>query len=173
DWNYVNPFNRIVSGGCTVGPGALPPTSNPFAFPTNGIARLPFSAPGTVTRPASFGSYVPCAGFSQGADGILDVFKEKVRFGLMTFDTHVHPGTGLTDSKNSDVASGFKGTWSYYLNNEAATGRPANCSTDQPQEVGARNAAAPPWEGRLVAFGPSDASATDLLTRNERIQEVF
>lgn len=173
DWNYVNPFNRIVSGGCTVGPGVVPPTSAPYSYPTNGVARLNFTAPSTVVRPTSFGSYVPCAGFSQGVDGILDVFKEKVRFGLMTFDTHVDAGTGLTASNNMDVSTGFRGTWSYFLNGASAVGRPANCTTDQPQEVGARNAAAPPWEGRMVAFGASDASSSDLLTRNQRIQEVF
>lgn len=173
DWNYVNPFHRIVSGGCTVGPGEVPPTSNPYAYPTNGIAWVPFTAPATVNRPSSFASYTPCSGFNQAQDGILDVFKEKVRFGLMTFDSHTHPGTGLSGANQLDVASGFDGTWSYFLNGSSMTGRPANCTTDQPQEVGARNAAAPPWEGRMVAFGPSDASSADMLTRNQRIQEVF
>jgi type IV pilus assembly protein PilY1 len=172
DWNYVNPFHRIVSGNCTVGPGQLPPTSNPYAFPTNGVAYLPFTAPATVNRPASFTNYNPCS-FSQAQDGILDVFKEKVRFGLMTFDTHANAGTGLTATKQTDVASGFAGTWSYFVGASPSVGRPANCSVDQPQEVGARNAAAPPWEGRLVAFGASDAPASDMLTRNQRIQEVF
>jgi type IV pilus assembly protein PilY1 len=173
DWNYVNPFNRIVSGGCTVGPGVIPPTNAPYSYPTNTVGRFTFTAPSTVVRPASFAAYVPCPGFSQGSDGILDVFKEKVRFGLMTFDTHVDAGTGLTSSKNMDVTTGFAGTWSYFQNSVPATGRPANCSTDQPQEVGARNAAAPPWEGRMVAFGASDSPSSDLLTRNQRIQEVF
>ncbi len=173
DWNYVNPFHRIVSGGCTVGPGQLPPTSAPYSYPTHAIATLPFSAPATVSRPSSFGSYTPCSGFSQAQDGILDVFKEKVRFGLMTFDSHANSGTGLTPGNQMDVASGFSGTWSYYLNSTPSAGRPANCDVDQPQEVGARNAAAPPWEGRMVAFGASDASSADMLTRNQRVQEVF
>lgn len=173
DWNYINPFHRIVSGGCTVGPGELPAVGSPYAFPTHGVALLPFAAPSTVTRPSSFSSYTPCSGFNQAQDGILDVFKEKVRFGLMTFDTHVDPGTGLTSGDDMDVTTGFEGTWSYYVGTDPVTGRPANCTTDQPQEVGARNAAAPPWEGRMVAFGASDASASDQLTRNQRIQEVF
>lgn len=173
DWNYVNPFNRIVSGGCTVGPGVVSPTSAPYSYPTNGVARLAFTAPSTVVRPASFAAYVPCAGFSQSSDGILDVFKEKVRFGLMTFDTHVNSGTGLTSSDNMDVASGFAGTWSYYLDTTPSVGRPSAVCDDEEQEVGARNAAAPQWEGRMVAFGASDAASSDLLTRNQRIQDVF
>jgi type IV pilus assembly protein PilY1 len=182
DWNYINPFNRIVSGSCTVGPGVLPSTSNPYEFPTNGIYRLPVSGT-TVTRPtsaaqytsgnATFGPCISSTGFTQANDGIMDVFKEKVRFGLMTFDPHTNSGTGVSGG-NMSVATGFAGTWSYYLNNTPATGRPAECTTPATaQEVGARNAAAPPWEGRMVGFGASQSTSSDLLQRNTRIQEVL
>ena len=91
----------------------------------------------------------------------------------MTFDTHVSAGTGLTGSNDRDAASGIAGTWSYYLNDSPVVGRPAECPTDQPQEVGARNAAAPPWEGRMIAFGASQAPSSELNLRNQRIQDVL
>src|SRR5690606_23280169 len=123
DRNYINPFHRIVSGGCTVGPGQLPSISDPYGFPANGIVTLPFSPPASVSRPSSFAGFTPCSGFQQAPDGVLDVFREKVRFGLMTFDTHVSAGTGLTGSNDRDAASGIAGTWSYYLNDSPVVGR--------------------------------------------------
>src|SRR5690606_26671783 len=100
DWNYVTPYHRIVAGGCIIGPGELPPANDPYAFPTHEMVTLPFSPPSTVSRPSSFAGFTPCAGFQQAPDGVLDVFREKVRFGLMTFDTHVNPGTGLNGSNS-------------------------------------------------------------------------
>jgi type IV pilus assembly protein PilY1 len=102
---------------------------------------------------------------------VLDVFKDKIRFGLMTFDTHPDPGTGLVDGL-LDHQDGVEGTWSYYLG-DAVTGRPAECLVDQPMEVGARNAAAPPWEGRMVAFGAPNAPGSALSQRNQYIQDVL
>ncbi len=173
DWNYVNPYHRIVSGGCIIGPGELPSANDPYAFPSHGVVTLPFSPPSTVSRPNSFAGFTPCTGFQQAPDGVLDVFREKVRFGLMTFDTHVNPGTGLNGSNSRDTASGMAGTWSYFLNASPVVGRPAQCPTDQPQEVGARNAAAPPWEGRMIAFGAPQAPSSELHLRNQRIQDVL
>jgi hypothetical protein len=106
---------------------------------------------------------------------LLDVFKDKVRFGLMTFDTHPDTGDGLDGSNAMDAEDGMEGTWSYYVpaDDTPKYGRPANCSTTQPMEVGARNAAAPPWEGRMVAFGSPDAATADIETRNSYIQKVL
>ncbi len=170
DLNYLNPFNRIVSGGCVYGPGELP-TSNPYDFPARGVFRFPFSAPATVTR-GNVLTQADCTGWNQTQDGILDVFREKVRFGLMTFDTHLDDGTGLDSSGGIDVADGMRGTWSYFLGSPVE-GKPAFCKTSQLQEVGARNAAAPPWEGRMIGFGPPNATTVQLNTRNDHIQDVL
>lgn len=173
DFDYVHPFHRIVSGDCTVGPGDLPSSTSPYAFPTHGVETFSFSPPATVARPSSLSGYTGCSGFHQASDGILDVFRDKVRFGLMTFDTHVDPSTGLDGADHADYAGGFSGTWSYFLNDAPITGRPANCAQDQAQEVGARNAAAPPWEGRMVAFGAPNSTSSALTQRNDQIQKVL
>lgn len=169
DFNYTLPFNRPLSNNCLVGPGVIPAT--PHAFPTNAVNTFSFTAPSTVTRPTDLASHAGCSAFSQAADGVLDVFKEKIRFGLMTFDTHPDAGTGFPAGA-VDHQDGVDGTWSYFLN-APIVGRPAECLVDQPQEVGARNAAAPPWEGRMVAFGPSDASGSAIAQRNEYVQRVL
>src|SRR5690606_3542137 len=141
-------------------------------FPAKGINTFTFSAPSTVVRPLDVSTHSGCSGFSQAQDGLLDVFKDKVRFGLMTFDTHVSSKTGVS-SGNADYTGGIEGAWSYYGGLPAVTGRPARCDEDQPQEVGARNAAAPPWEGRMVAFGKPDATGSELEQRNGYIQDVL
>jgi type IV pilus assembly protein PilY1 len=103
----------------------------------------------------------------------LDIFKDKVRVGLMTFDTHLDDGTGVDGAGASDFPDGKAGTWSYYLNDTPQTGRPAFCSYMQTQEVGARNASAPPWEGRMISFGSYDAGGEEIRERNEQIQDVL
>lgn len=173
DWGYINPYHRVVSNNCTVGPGVLPDASNPYSFPDKSFNTFTFTAPNQVTRPNNLSTHTGCAGFSQAPDGILDVFKEKVRFGLMTFDSHVSSKTGLAANGSVDYQGGIAGTWSYFLDDSPVTGRPAQCSLDQPQEVGARNAAAPPWEGRMVGFGPATATAAVIDQRNEFMQKVM
>lgn len=172
DADYVNPHHRVISNDCVVGPGVPPPRENPYSFPQNAVQTFAFSPPSTVQRPSNLALHSGCSGFRQAPDGILDVFREKVRFGLMTFDTHVHGGTGLDASNHRDAESGMQGTWSYFIG-EPVTGRPEYCLEDQIQEVGARNPAAPPWEGRMVAFGPPDASGPEIEQRNEHIQKVL
>jgi type IV pilus assembly protein PilY1 len=94
---------------------------------------------------------------------------------------------GLVDG-TADYRNGVRGAWSYYLPANAGCrhpatsatqcqtaypdgtvqddqagccmGGPINCTVLSPLEVGARNAAAPPWEGRMVAFGPSSEDGT-------------
>ncbi len=172
DFGYINPYHRPLSGDCLVGPGVLPPSSDPFSYPAKGINTFSFSAPNVVSRPGDLTTFSGCAAFSQAQDGLLDIFKDKVRFGLMTFDTHVSAGTGLVGS-NADWANGMSGAWSYYGGLSPVTGRPAGCETMQTQEVGARNAAAPPWEGRMVAFGSPNATGPELEQRNGYIQDVL
>lgn len=170
DYGYVNPYHRALSGSCVYGPGVAPPISTPYAWPDNAVNTFSFSG-GAVVRPdaAALATHPGCAGFSQTDDGLLDVYKDLVRFGLMTFDARVGEGTGLSGT-SADYASGFDGNWSYYLDS-AVTGHPANCSFDMAQEVGARNAAAPPWEGRMVGFGPPNEP--DQSVRNGWIQQVL
>ncbi len=172
DFGYVNPFNRAISNGCTVGPGVLPDVNAPHQWPARGVNTFQFSAPATVVRPTNLATHDGCAGFTQASDGILDVFKEKVRFGLMTFDSHTNAGTGLTEAGAMDVAGGMAGTWSYFID-EPVQGKPADCETLQTQEVGARNSAAPPWEGRMVNFGAPNANTAELNLKNEHIQDVL
>ncbi|HTV17777.1 MAG TPA: hypothetical protein VMG12_03880, partial [Polyangiaceae bacterium] len=170
DYGYVNPYHRAMSNSCLYGPGVAPSSSSPFEWPNRAVNTFSFN--GTqVVRPgtASLPTYAGCAAFSQTNDGLLDVYKDMVRFGLMTFDARVGSSKGLAGTA-ADYAGGFDGNWSYYLGS-AKTGHPSNCSFDMAQEVGARNAAAPPWEGRMIGFGPPNQ--TDNSVRNRWIQEVL
>jgi type IV pilus assembly protein PilY1 len=169
DLDYALPFTRPLSGSCVVGPGVLP--STPYDFPDKSVNTFSFTSPSTVVRPGNLSTHNGCANFSQAADGVMDVFKQKVRFALMTFDTHTGAGTGVSGT-SADYTTGTEGTWSYYLGSPT-TGRPAQCLTNQSQEVGARNAAAPPWEGRMVAFGPPTATGADIDRRNAYMQQVL
>jgi type IV pilus assembly protein PilY1 len=170
DYGYVYPYHRALSNDCTYGPGVTPSASLPYEWPNRAVNTFPFSG-GVVSRPdaASLPTYTGCSGFSQSGDGLLDVYRDLVRFGLMTFDARVSAGTGLTGTA-ANYSTGFDGNWSYYLGTPV-TGHPPNCSFDMSQELGARNAAAPPWEGRMIGFGPPNE--TDNSVRNEWIQQVL
>jgi type IV pilus assembly protein PilY1 len=156
DWGYKNPYHRPLSGTCTPGPGNLP--SNPYAW-----SEIAFHHHADRSR--------PCSTFQQANDGLLDAFLLRVRFGLMTFDPLPHPGTGVSGA-SANLNSGMKGTWSYFLSS-SRQGKPAACTTLSDFEVGARNAAAPPWEGRMVAFGPPAASGAQVEEKNQQIQKIL
>ncbi len=165
DKGYHLPHHRIVSNNCVAGPGVLP--SNAFSWPSNAIKYHIYNKPGNA-----------CSGnnvFAQSSDGLLDVYRDRVRFGLMTFDPSVDKGTGLSGTTN-DIPSGFKGMWSYYLDWQgsgvAASGYPPGCNVKL-YEVGARNSAAPPWEGRMIAMGRSDAPLAEIHDTNDHIQEAL
>lgn len=160
DYHYTLPYHRPMSGDCTPGPGVLP-TTNAYDFPPGAIA---YHAYESTTQACA----VP---FSQARDGLLDSFETRVRFGLMTFDTEPDPGTGVSGT-TPDYPSGVAGTWSYFVN-QPHQGKPAGCSTLANMEVGARNAAAPPWEGRMVAFGDPNAGGTAVEQKNEQIQQIL
>ena len=160
DWSYYLPFNRMYSNGCTPGPGIQ--SSNWYDWPVGSIAYHDAAGAACTT------------GWSQRSDGLLDTFRDRVRFGMMTFDTLPDQKTGL-NSSTIDYSGGMEGMWSYYPSwNPAsggyAQGNPPNCSAT-PFEVGARNPAAPPWEGRLIPFGAWDAPLTAVHTTNDHIQE--
>lgn len=138
---YPNPYHRPVSGTCVAGPDV--------GNPSGAVQYHPVNSPSGA-----------CS-FAQSSDGVLDAFRNDVRFGLMTFDTE--PDAGL----------GVEGLWSYYLTSPA-TGRPADCPTPPvPQEVGVRNHSAPLWEGRAIGFGNPASGSTDYQARNAMIQEVL
>lgn len=172
DYNYVNPYHRPMSNLCAYGPGVAPSASSPYEWPNRAVNTFPFDVGSSrVLRPGagSLPTYAGCPAFSQTNDGLLDVYEDMVRFGLMTFDARVGAGTGLVGTA-ADYQGGFDGNWSYYRGSPK-TGRPADCSFDMNQEVGARNAAAPPWEGRMIAFGPPNE--TDNSIKNRWIQDVL
>ena len=126
--------------------------------------------------------------FDQSNDGQLDVSTQYARFALMTFDSLVEKETGITGSLGAwqvNTADPFKGNWSYlrHSGNEfwgaphsdgdgAALGAPPACGLTV-QEVGSRNAGAPPWEGRLIRFANPDASIYDLAAQNQLIQQTL
>src|SRR5207245_1683513 len=79
DYHYYLPFHRILSNGCTPEPGATLPTW--YGWPAGAIKYHNYASTSVVCPlPGTPG------GFSQAADGILDTFRDRVRFGLMTFD---------------------------------------------------------------------------------------
>lgn len=164
DHRYYLPFHRILSNGCTAGPGTMIPQWD--FWPPGAIKYHPYNNPAAA-----------CAepGWKQLTDGILDTFRDRVRFGLMTFDTLPDAGTGANGGL-ANAQTGVPGMWSYFLNWQSggapASGNPPNCSP-QLIEVGARNPAAPPWEGRLIPFGSPSASYTDIQQTNDRIQEAL
>jgi type IV pilus assembly protein PilY1 len=184
DLGYPDAYHRPLSAACAPGPGVLPPAASPYSYPAGAFTTRPFVA-GSIQYPGT-----PCA-FSQATDGLLDSFDGLMRFGLMTFDTDQRAGTGVIGGV-ADNQDGLKGTWSYYLTSPSlcrtpggaaecktgptsdplgcCLGSPANCPTPSAYEVGARNAAAPPWEGRMVSFGPS---AGDGAQQNQWIQQVL
>ena len=143
DFLYANPYHRPLSNGCAVGPGTVSTELLSTSFNYHTYSNLGTS----------------CA-FTQSSDGILDSYQSSVRFGLMTFDTDPSPDLGEY------------GTYSYVVGT-AHTGMPDGCTTAQPMEVGARSAAAPPWEGRMIPFGNPEPGSLDYQNKNLQIQQVL
>ncbi len=186
DLGYTEAYHRPLSSQCAPGPGTMPPITGPYQFPANGITFRPYQGSGITLNPAT-----PCT-FSQSSDGLLDAWDGIFRFGLMTFDPQPDPGTGLNADGSANYTTGRTGTWSYFfgtpgvscdghtplgtvsqcggVSSGCCTGGPWDCTSPTGYDVGARNAAAPPWEGRLVAFGPS---AEDGTQRNQWIQQIL
>lgn len=147
DFLYANPYHRATSNGCVVGPGTWS-SGTPATFPSNSFNYHTYNNTGSS-----------CA-FTQAPDGILDSFKDIARFGLMTFDTDPNQNQGEL------------GTYSYVVG-AAHQGKPTGCTTFSDMEVGARNASAPPWEGRLIPFGDPNDAANDYVNKNDQIQQVL
>lgn len=172
DKGYYLPYHRIVSGNCVMGPDqASWPVAGGggvFAFPPNALKPHKYDDP-----------LIGCAApFKQYADGLMDAFSDNVRFGLMTFDSNTGAQTGLVAPDQPNHLAGTIGGWSYFPNWHTGGGNPAQgnpelCNTPQGLEVGARNPAAPPWEGKLVGFGDPTASSAALVVQNDKIQRAL
>jgi type IV pilus assembly protein PilY1 len=162
DTDYFLPYHRYLSNGCVPTPGDLPP--NAFDWSPNPIEYRPYANLNGSCAPTEF---------QQSNDGLLDTYRDRVRFGLFTFDTHAHAGNGVSGTSHQ-AQNGFKGLWSYYVGWQGggtpAGGNPPDCDL-QTHEVGARNFAAPPWEGRMIPFGDPSADINQVRFLNARIQE--
>ncbi len=196
-------YDASTGNYCAFTPGILPgdpggsfgisPTvagaaGNATDFPAGSVAQQIFN----------FGRPVGATGFGLGEtvnpptnscnvsqlnNGALDGATDLMRFGLMTFDNDTAQGTGasLSPVMCANTPKGiFDGMWSYYPDWDGLgpppvapmTGWPSACTTT-PFELGARNAAAPPWEGRLVGFPNQSADTTATSANNDTIQLVI
>ena len=173
------------AGSGNNGPGAGQSASD---FPPDGIILRPFTQTTVVANPTSGAcSQFPNKQYSsyQYQDGAIPSSTALMRFGLMTFDQDPSPGIGVTIGTGPKVLGNgiidalspsygaFAGMWSYFpgWNTGAActhTGEPVNCLTPQMLAVGARNAAAPPWEGRMMPF----PATNDLATQEANNQNI-
>lgn len=194
DVGYYLPYSRpaaltATNEACVVTPLGLPGVTAP-----QGVGKLsPKALGGSVldfdgalgARVLGVSAGVPTGvtaascQFTQLNNGALDGAKDLVRFGLMTFDSDVTPPTGVSPGSPPTITAGnpFNGMWSYFADwnlasgASSAFGRPVNCATPQLFEVGARNPAAPPWEGRLIGVpASSNATIDDIRLHNDRIQ---
>jgi type IV pilus assembly protein PilY1 len=174
------------STACVVAPGALPGALNGAGvgingvgsgsngpgngqsatdFPADGVILRPLTSPTVAANPATGAcSQFPTKQYQtyQYQDGAIPSMTALMRFGLMTFDQDPSPGIGVTSGANPTVVAGaFTGMWSYFPGwNTGGTcnhfGNPPNCTTPSLMAVGARNPAAPPWEGRMIPFPVND-----------------
>ncbi len=160
-------------------------------FPPDGIILRQFSSPTTTTNVMTGAcSQFPSKQYSsyQYQDGAIPSDSNLMRFGLMTFDQDPSAGIGVTTGSSPTVLGGgvvdpispafgaFAGMWSYFPGwNTGASctyfGNLENCSPSL-FAVGARNPAAPPWEGRMMPFPKTDVLA-DQTANNTNIANVI
>lgn len=164
---YHRPLSKDVNGNiCALGPGVLPPSWLSWPVPSNAFRIRAYN---DVAKTCTSGAFRP------SYDGILDVFGDRARFGLMTFDTSPQSYTG-TNGGDYSLTTGMDGLWSYYANwgngGVFSSGNPPGCPGKK-MEVGSRNQAAPPWEGRFVPFGPSDEPSVNTKSRTDFIQTAL
>jgi type IV pilus assembly protein PilY1 len=201
DANYYLPFHRMVAqdptatGATTLQPGACvyAPGGLNGAQPGQGVGPLGTAITGNATDFSGSCSSGSCTGsivtreyglltqpvsctFAQNNDGALVQMKDLMRFGLMTFDEDPDPGVGVTLANQINTTP-FQGMWSYFPGwNTGATcnylGNPVACTSQTLLAVGARNPAAPAWEGRMVGF-PKTNDITTQENNNAAISEVI
>lgn len=162
DADYRNPYHRPLSFGCAL-------TPDRSSTPANAFSWVP---PVRAAYPVNPSSLTPCgATFQQSGNGFIDAYSDLVRFGLMTFDTETDDGRGYNSSFGPNYPDGIQGAWSYY--GSPAEGKPANCSSLQPMEVGVRNGAAPATEGKMIHFGDPNGDTTADEQRHRQLQDVL
>lgn len=159
DYLYENPYHRPMSGECVAVPGTINP-SQPYAFPDTAIAYREYDAPSSSCT------------FSQTQNGILDAYASQVRFGLMTFDTLTDAATGISGG-SMNYEEGMRGGWSYEWGSSPLANPAACLEAPLPFDAGARNAGAPPWEGRMVAFGDPASGSLEFQTKRSQIEKVL
>ncbi len=183
DVNYVLPYHRPVVGtalssACVVSPGVLPgDASGGVGNPPRGQAGLATDFPANAITTRLLNGALGTCQFTQYQDGILDSARDMVRFGLMTFDQDTTAGIGVSVpglSVANTPSSPFDGNWSYFPGwngaGSPASGNPADCTASGLFEVGARNPAAPPWEGRLMTLPAPSATVAQVESQNDQIQ---
>ncbi|PKN40946.1 MAG: hypothetical protein CVU63_12805, partial [Deltaproteobacteria bacterium HGW-Deltaproteobacteria-20] len=192
DKGYYLPFNRIVAtrtvGTATKRCTPAPSWHTDVRSMTNAMEWPDVAPVYWRDMDAGFDPGVPCPFDPQDTNGIIDRLQSAVRFGVMTFDSTPRRtdtggiGTGMTSSFAPDYPSGIADTWSYFAGwitstGSAATGWPNDCAPPTNNlrlyEVGARNPAAPPWEGRLIGFGDPQATTEEMIVHNERVQQAI
>ncbi|HEX4447372.1 MAG TPA: hypothetical protein VH044_11575, partial [Polyangiaceae bacterium] len=161
-------------------------------FPPDGIILRPYNQPNVVIN-ATNGA---CSQFAstqystyQYQDGAITSSTSLMRFGLMTFDDDASAGIGVTagssptvvgsgvTDKNSPFFGAFDGMWSYFPGWDSGAactyaGNPPDCASSTTYAVGARNPAAPPWEGRMMRF-PTTNDLAAQETNNQNISNVI
>lgn len=167
DAKYRNPYHRPLSNGCAITAERSAAASLTNAFEWAPPVQTPYPVNPTLPLTACVTPFV------QDPDGFIDTNNDLARFGLMTFDPlpDAQRGYSGAPSYTPQYGAGVEGTWSYY--GTVATGKPADCITDQILEVGVRNGAAPATEGKMIYFGDQDLSSTLDAARHDRIQQVL
>jgi type IV pilus assembly protein PilY1 len=163
--------------GQGVGPLGTAVTPNDLATGFTGSCASGQCSGSLVTREyGKLAQPVTCT-FAQNSDGAITQMKDLMRFGLMTFDQDPSAGVGVTTPGLAVNTTPFTGMWSYFPGwNTGSTcnyeGSPVGCSSQTLMAVGARNPAAPAWEGRMVGF-PTTNSITAQEQNNAEISEVL
>jgi type IV pilus assembly protein PilY1 len=188
DTDYYLPYHRPIAQdttnalnplSCVYAPGSLPGASPGAGVGPNGVGSngnaTDFPSGAIVQRTFGLNNPKTCT-FGQVQDGALDSELDLMRFGLMTFDSDPSPATGVTAS-NTVASPAFAGMWSYFPGWNTGgscpyVGNPVSCVTQSILAVGARNPAAPPWEGRMVPF-PATTDKNTQETQNANIQQVL
>jgi type IV pilus assembly protein PilY1 len=194
DVNYTLPFHRMVAKDTTTGTG-VPCVIAPGILP-GALANQGAGPPRLGTGPThsadefvdgdiiarqlnQLTSGVSTCVFAQQNNGTVSSMSQLMRFGLMTFDTDTLPNIGVASGGVGFLVSSppFPGMWSYFpgwdVGGTPPSGRPANCTTaPQAWAVGARNPAAPPWEGRMVRF-PATSDPLAQQQTNSNVADVI
>ncbi len=183
DANYMLPFHRPVTGtalasACVIAPGVLPgDPSGGVGSPMKGMGGLASDFPANAITTRLLNGNVGVCPFTQYQDGILDSARDMIRFGLMTYDNDPAAGVGVTIPSlgvANTPTSPFDGQWSYFPGWNGAgsplSGNPADCTTSSIFELGSRNPAAPPWEGRLMQFAIPTATVAQVESQNDQVQ---